>query len=97
MVPITPVTAVGVGLLVTGSYLLVAVVAFPFAGRPREVARDLARLSVLPTLAGLGVAVILALGRPVALLLGLGLGAIAVALPPALAVASAFDDYAVES
>lgn len=97
MVPLTPFTAVGTGLLVTGSYLLVAILAFSLGGRPRAVARDLARLSVLPTLAGLGVAAVLALGRPVALFLALGLAASAVLVPPALAVASAFDEHAVEA
>ncbi|WP_276260441.1 hypothetical protein [Haloglomus litoreum] len=94
---VTPFLLVAAGLGCTGLHLLVAIVAFSFDGRPREMARHLARLSPLPTLAALVVLVGQALAGAVALLVGLGLLGLATLLPPALAVASAFDAHAAES
>jgi hypothetical protein len=94
---VTPLLLVAAGIGCTGLHLLVAIAAFTFAGRPREVARHLARLSPLPTLAALVVLVGQMVAGPVALLLGLGLLALAALLPPALALAGALDAHAVES
>jgi hypothetical protein len=91
-----PFTVVAAGFALTAGYFVVAFAAFTFGGRAREAGRELARLAGLPFLAGLGLGALLALNAAMLFLLGLVAAAGVALLPPALAVASTFDEHAVE-